>query len=273
MRYRLDVAYDGAAFHGWAAQTGLRTVQGELELWLPRVLRLDAATPLTVAGRTDAGVHARGQVAHVDLPEAVLAPELVRRLGRVLPDDLVVRAASEVPDSFDARFSALWRRYTYRLADAPVDPLVRGLVVRVRSPIDVEALDAAGATLVGHHDFAAFCRRREGATTVRRVLECGARRVPGDGFAGVVEVGLRADAFCHSMVRSLVGALLAVATGERSPAWLAAHLVRPHRANDVTVMPAHGLVLEEVGYPDAPGLAARQVVARARRTLQEEAEG
>lgn len=269
MRYRLDLGYDGAGFHGWAAQAGLRTVQGELETWLPRVLRLDAPTPLTVAGRTDAGVHARGQVAHVDLPIGGLGPELVRRLGRVLPSDLVVTAASEVPDDFDARFSALWRRYTYRLADGPADPLHRGMVASVRTPIDVAALDAVGATLVGLHDFAAFCRRREGATTVRQVLDCGAHRVAAGELAGVVEVGIRADAFCHAMVRSVVGALVAVATGERTPAWLAAHLARPHRAHDVTVLPPHGLVLEEVGYPDVAGLAERQRVARARRTLDE----
>ena len=270
MRYRLDLAYDGSAFHGWAAQPGLRTVQGELEAWIPRVLRLDSPTPLTVAGRTDAGVHARGQVAHVDLPSPGLAPELVRRLGRVLPGDVVVRTASEVPDAFDARFSALWRRYTYRLADAPLDPLHRGLVARVRTPLDVTALDAAGATLVGLHDFAAVCRRRDGATTVRQVLDCGARRVADGELAGVVEVRIRADAFCHSMVRSVVGALVAVGAGERRPEWLAAHLGRPARAHDVAVMPPHGLVLEEVAYPDADGLAARQLAARARRTLDEE---
>lgn len=273
MRYRLDLAYDGAAFHGWAAQAGLRTVQGELETWLPRVLRLDHATPVTVAGRTDAGVHARGQVAHVDLPAAGLGSELVRRLGRVLPPDVVVRAATEVPDAFDARFSALWRRYTYRLADGPIDPLHRGMVTAVRRPIDVPALAAAGAAVVGLRDFAAFCRRREGATTVRHVLDCDARRVAAGELAGVVEVGLRADAFCHSMVRSLVGALVAVATGEREAAWLAAHLDRGSRANDVTVLPPHGLVLEEVGYPDAAHLASRQAEARARRTLHDEEAG
>lgn len=270
MRYRLDISYDGAGFHGWASQTGLRTVQGELETWVPRVLRLDHPVVLTVAGRTDAGVHARGQVAHVDLPSAGLAPELVRRLGRVLPDDLVVRAASEVPDAFDARFAALWRRYTYRLADAPVDPLHRGLVTRVRAPLDVAALDAAGAVVRGLHDFAAFCKRREGATTVREVLDCGAHRVESGELAGVVEVGIRADAFCHSMVRSVVGALVAVATGERTAAWLAAHLRSSHRAGDVTVLPAHGLVLEEVGYPTPDRLAERARVARAVRTLEEE---
>ena len=269
-RYRLDLAYDGAGFLGWAAQDGLRTVQGELQTWIPRVLRLDAPAPLTVAGRTDAGVHARGQVAHVDLPGPGLGPELVRRLGRVLPPDVVVRAASEVGPDFDARFSAVWRRYAFRLADAPVDPLHRGLVVRVRRPLDIAALDAAARTLVGLHDFAAFCKARPEATTIRRVLDAGAHRLASGELAGVVEVGLRADAFCHSMVRSLVGALVAVGTGEREPAWLARHLDRTTRAHDVTVLPPHGLVLEEVGYPDPSGLAARQAESRARRTLAEE---
>lgn len=269
MRYRLDLAYDGAAFHGWAAQPGLRTVQGDLETWIPRVLRLADPTPLTVAGRTDAGVHARGQVAHVDLPGAGLGPELVRRLERVLPSDLLVRSASEVPDAFDARFSALWRRYTYRLADAGVDPLHRGMVARVRGSVDVGHLAAAGATVVGLHDFAAFCKPREGATTIRHVLDCGAERVSHGEFAGIVEVRLRADAFCHSMVRSVVGALVAVATGRHDEQWLANHLRNPSRAHDVDVMPAHGLVLDEVRYPEAELLAARQAESRARRTPEE----
>lgn len=265
-RYRLDIAYDGGAFHGWAAQPGLRTVQGELEAWMTRILRLDAPASLTCAGRTDTGVHARGQVAHVDLPAPGLADQLLHRLGRVLPGDLVVRAASEVPESFDARFSALWRRYTFRLADSAPDPLLRGLVLRVRSPLDAETMDAAARSLVGLHDFGAFCKRREGATTVRTVLDCHVGRRPDGDFAGVVEVGIRADAFCHSMVRSVVGALVAVGSGQRDCAWLAGLLDRPDRAGDVQVLAPHGLVLEEVGYPgDDAGYRLRAEQARARR--------
>ena len=268
VRYRLDISYDGTAFHGWAGQgTALRTVQSELELWITRILRLPEPVTLVCAGRTDAGVHARGQVAHVDLPTDDLASEVARRLARVLPGDVVVRQVSVAPPGFDARFSAIWRRYAYRLSDTTIDPLHRGLVVAVRRPVDVAVLDAACSHLVGLHDFGAFCKRREGATTVRDLLECHAVRLTDGPLAGTVEVGLRADAFCHSMVRSLVGALVAVATGERDAAWLAALLDRPDRAGDVHVMAPHGLVLEEVGYPADADLAARAVQARARRSL------
>jgi len=270
-RHRLDLAYDGARFHGWASQAGLRTVQGELETWVARVLRLGGPVALTVAGRTDAGVHARGQVAHVDLPGGDRAAELAHRLARVLPADLVVSSVSVAPEGFDARFSALWRRYVFRLADSPVDPLHRGMVVGVRGRLDVAALDEAASRLVGLHDFGAFCRRRPGASTIRELLGCGAARVGSGELAGVVEVGVRADAFCHSMVRSLVGALVDVGRGRRAPAWLVSLLDRPDRAGEVPVLPPHGLVLEEVGYPPDALLGARQREARARRDAPEDA--
>lgn len=260
-RYRIDLAYDGAGFHGWARQDGLRTVQGTLEHWITTVLRLDAPAELTVAGRTDAGVHARGQVAHADLPGDDLAPQLFRRLDRVLPDDLVVRRVTVAPPGFDARFAAIWRRYVFRLCDGDPDPLQRHLAVRVPSALDAAAMDAAARSLVGLHDFGAFCKRREGATTIRQMLECRAERTA----SGLVEVTLLADAFCHSMVRSVVGALVAVGTGQRDAAWFAGLIDRPARAGDVTVLPPHGLVLEEVGYPPDADLAARALVARARR--------
>ncbi len=269
-RLRLDIAYDGAGFHGWAAQdgTGLRTVQGELEGWLRRLLR-DPVVQLTCAGRTDTGVHARGQVAHLDVttgdPQAT-ASELGRRLVRVLPPDVVVRSVTVAPPGFDARFGALWRHYAYRLTDAPApDPLQRGHVLRVRGPLDTEQMDAAGAALCGLHDFAAYCKAREGASTIRTLLDCGTRRVTGGADDGTVLVSVRADAFCHSMVRSLVGALVDVGLGRRPAAWPASLLDRPGRAGDVTVLPPGGLVLEEVGYPPAEGLAARVGEARRRR--------
>lgn len=269
-RLRLDLAYDGAAFHGWAAQGGgtLRTVQGELQGWLERLLRRPAA--LTCAGRTDAGVHARGQVAHLDTHDGedaeAVAALLRRRLPRALPADLVLRRVGVAPPGFDARFAAVWRRYVYRLTDAPApDPLTRGHVLRVPGGLDVPAMDAAGAALLGLHDFAAFCRRREGATTVRTLLDCTTGR-GGDGpDGGLVEVEVRADAFCHSMVRSLVGALVDVGLGRRPADWPASLLDGPGRAGAVTVLAPHGLVLEEVGYPPDEALAARVAEARARR--------
>lgn len=268
-RYRLDLGYDGAAFHGWAAQTGLRTVQGELETWVGRVLRLPEPPVLVCAGRTDAGVHARGQVAHVDLdlpePDEVAAT-LVRRLRRALPDDLVVRRVTVAPDGFDARFAAIWRRYAYRLADRALDPLTRHTTTAIRGELDVDALNAAGASLLGLHDFAAFCRAREGATTIRELQWLRAVRLDD----GRVEIGVRADAFCHSMVRSLVGALVEVGTGRRDAAWLAGLLDAPSRSSEVPVLAAHGLVLEEVGYPPDDQLATRAREARARRTIEEQ---
>ena len=266
-RLRLDISYDGAAFHGWAAQDGLRTVQGEVEDWLTRLLGVESA-PLTCAGRTDAGVHARGQVAHLDVeasdPEE-LASRLATKLRRVLPADVVVRAVSLAPDGFDARFSALWRRYIYRLTDSTPDPLLRHSVVRVRSPLSLDAMNTAGASLLGLHDFAAYCRQRKGASTIRTLLQCEARRITDGPFAGVIEAGVRADAFCHSMVRSLMGALREVGSGRRRPEWPAGLLSMTRRATDVPVLPANGLVLEEVRYPPDAELAARAATTRTRR--------
>ncbi len=277
IRWRLDLGYDGAGFSGWAAQPGLRTVQGELQTWLGRILRLTEPPSLVCAGRTDAGVHARGQVAHVDLdPQAVTDPDgLLRRLRRVLPADLVVHAVAVAPAGFDARFAAVWRRYVYRIADAgtPPDPLLRGWVAALPEPLDLNRWNAAAATMVGLRDFGAFCRRREGATTVRTLLDCQADRITVDAasdslreaLVGTIACTVRADAFCHSMVRSLVGALVTVASGRRDVAWLRSVAERGVRDSGVPVLPAHGLTLEQVGYPEPSELAARVASARSRR--------
>ncbi|GAA1432485.1 tRNA pseudouridine(38-40) synthase TruA [Microlunatus lacustris] len=268
-RWRLDLAYDGAGFSGWARQPGLRTVQGELETWVTQVLRLPEPAALVCAGRTDTGVHARGQVAHVDLPADALADGtlLVRRLHRVLAGDVVVRSARPAPDGFDARFAAVWRRYVYRLSDggAPLDPLHRGWVAAVPAALDLDRLTAAAPVLLGLRDFGAFCKRREGATSIRTLLELSAARVPDGPLAGVVELTVRADAFCHSMVRSLVGALVDVGSGRRDLDWLQRVTTAAVRSPDVQVMPAHGLTLEEVGYPPDDQLVARGLEARSVR--------
>lgn len=259
MRVRFDISYDGTEFSGWAVQPGRRTVQGVLEEGLRTVLRLPSAS-LTVAGRTDAGVHASGQVAHCDLP--ALPADLLHRLAGVLPADVRVRAVRVVPPEFDARFAALWRRYVYRISDAQagVDPLLRTQVLGWPRPLDVDAMAAAARDLLGLHDFAAFCKRREGATTTRTLQEFTIAR-DGDEITCTVV----ADAFCHSMVRSLVGALLAVGEGRRALDWPASLLTRERRADDVPVAPAHGLTLVEVGYPPDDQLAARAELTRARR--------
>jgi len=271
-RWRLDVSYRGTDFSGWALQPGLRTVQGELELWLPRLLRVDHELPLVVAGRTDAGVHARGQVCHFDCEPGVITDDgttLLRRFARVLPDDLVVRRVQRAPDGFDARFSALRRRYAYRLADGPLppDPLHRDHVARWPRPLDPDAMNAAAARLLGLRDFAAFCKRREGATTIRTLIELSGRRGADGPLAGVIEFTVVADAFCHSMVRSLVGALVRVGEGARPADWLAEVADRRVRDSGIQVMPAAGLTLEQVDYPADDQLAARAVEARRTREL------
>ena len=261
MRLRLDLSYDGAQFHGWAAQPGLRTVQGEVETALATVLRLETPAPLTCAGRTDAGVHARGQVAHVDLDDEVDAEFLGRRLRSLLPDDIGLRAVTVAPAGFDARFSALERRYIYRLCDrGPADQLARGHVVPWSRELDVDAMNAAAELLLGEHDFAAFCKKRDGATTIRTLLALRSARED-----GLLATTVRADAFCHSMVRSLMGALVAVGEQRFAPAWVQSVLETAEREARVRVMPAHGLVLEEVVYPPDEALADRAAEARRLR--------
>lgn len=273
MRLRIDLAYDGAGFHGWARQIGLRTVQGELERALDLVLRRKDHQ-LTVAGRTDTGVHARGQVAHLDVdPDLVTAAAgrstappldaLTRRLNGVLDDDVRVHRATEAPPGFDARFSATWRRYAYRIADRPelVDPLRRGHVLAWLRPLDLDRMNRAAAQLLGEHDFAAFCRKREGATTIRALLDLRWDRAE----EGLAVATVRADAFCHNMVRALVGCMIAVGEGRREPGWAGEVLRAGVRDSGVTVVQAHGLTLEEVGYPPDEELAEQARRARVLR--------
>ena len=276
IRVRLDLGYDGTGFSGWAAQPGRRTVEATLVLALQTVFRVQGLR-LVVAGRTDAGVHATGQVCHLDVPHRAWeqirgrtshdpASALLARLAGVLPDDIRVHGAAQAPPGFDARFSAVQRRYRYRISDHPwgPPPLRRRDVLWSRQPLDVEAMDAAAGALAGLHDFAAFCKRREGATTVRTLLRYQWRR---DG-EGLVVATVEADAFCHSMVRSLVGALLAVGEGRKPVDWPGSLLTAESRASGVTVAPAHGLVLTGVDYPPDDQLAARAELTRNVRTLE-----
>ena len=270
LRVRLDVSYDGGEFSGWAAQPGRRTIEGVLSEMLGHVLRLPEPVRLTVAGRTDSGVHARGQVAHADLPAdawAAHADAALRRLSRALPPDIRVRSIAVAPEGFDARFSALWRRYAYRIADNPAtaDPLRRRDTLWNQRPLDLAAMNKAAALLLGEHDFAAFCRKREGATTVRALRQLSWERDP-DGVAVACVI---ADAFCHNMVRALVGALLPVGEGTRPPAWPAEVLAAGTRDPAVRVVPPHGLSLEEVRYPPANELATRASLTRRVRTPED----
>ncbi|MFG1950012.1 tRNA pseudouridine(38-40) synthase TruA [Micromonospora sp. NPDC048830] len=258
-RLRLDVAYDGTDFSGWAAQPTRRTVAGVLTATLDLVLGAGVATGLTVAGRTDAGVHATGQVCHLDLPSDVwggFGGSLLRRLARLLPTDVRVRAMTPVPADFDARFSATFRRYEYRVTDAPygAEPLRRHEVLAWPKRLDLDLLNAAAAGLVGEHDFAAYCRRKENATTLREVTRLDWRRDPD----GLLVATVQADAFCQAMVRSLVGAMLVAGDGRRPVDWPGGLLSRRERSSEVTVAPAHGLTLVAVGYPDDPAEYARR---------------
>jgi tRNA pseudouridine38-40 synthase len=268
LRVRLDVAYDGTDFSGWAEQPGRRTVQGVLEQALATVLRIEPPQ-LTVAGRTDAGVHASGQVCHFDVDahvwEAVPGDSMIRRLAGVLPPDVRVRTARIAPSGFDARFSAIWRRYVYRVVDNAYgpDPLRRSVVLWYPRPLDVSAMNTAAAGLLGTHDFAAFCRAREGATTIRTLRTLTWERVNEDLAVATID----ADAFCHNQVRSMVGALLAVGDGRRPADWPARVLAAGVRDSAVTVVPPHGLTLEAVGYPRDDQLASRAELARRTRTL------
>ncbi|MEJ1088223.1 tRNA pseudouridine(38-40) synthase TruA [Microbacterium sp. Mu-80] len=277
MRIRLDIAYDGTHFRGWAVQPGHRTVQGTLETAIARIVGSEVR--LVVAGRTDAGVHAADQVAHLDLDEAQWARvqsrhgraasdpagSLARRIRGVLGNypDVTVTRTSLAPEGFDARFSAVWRRYRYRLADNAVgyDPMRRSDTTTVRADLDEERMDAAAQTLIGLHDFAAYCKPREEATTIRTLLDYRWRR----DAEGVLIAEVKADAFCHSMVRALVGACAAVGEGKLEVDDVARLRDELTRTSAFKVLPARGLTLAEVGYPADELLASRAEQTRARR--------
>lgn len=265
LRIRLDLAYDGSAFHGWAKQPGLRTVLGEVESALSRVLRTPDAA-VVVAGRTDTGVHALGQVCHVDLPAADWPGEAlaVRRLNAVLPDDILIRSAAIADPGFDARFSPLWRRYEYLISDSGLlDPRARNSVYVRRRKLDVDGMHQAAQVLVGEHDFAAFCKARPDASSVRTVLTIGVSRRDDPRDPHLIVVTITADAFCHSMVRSIVGALQAVGEGRLDAEDLKEILDRRARTPVFATAPAKGLALVKVGYPPAADLAGQ--AQRARR--------
>lgn len=278
VRLRLDIAYDGTDFAGWATQAGQRTVAGLLDEALSTVFRTPVR--LRAAGRTDTGVHATGQVAHADIPVAALPnahprsprtgePEfqpLVRRLGRLLPADVRIRRIIRAPAGFDARFAALRRHYVYRLSTAPygVEPQQARFVTGWPRPLDVQAMAKASRDLLGLHDFAAFCRYRDGATTIRDL-----QRLDWSCDGDLVTAHVSADAFCWSMVRSLIGALLAVGEHRRSPDWCRALLSATERSSDFAAAPARGLTLIGVDYPPNDQLESRMAVTRDLRSRDE----
>ncbi|KRQ18420.1 MULTISPECIES: tRNA pseudouridine(38-40) synthase TruA [Mycobacteroides] len=271
VRLRLDIAYDGTDFAGWATQVNQRTVAGVLGAAFTTIV--GEPVSLYAAGRTDAGVHATGQVAHLDIPHARLpeilgrsrsadAPEfgrLIRRLSRFLPKDVRVLDIRRAPQHFDARFSALRRHYEYRFSTAPfgVLPLERHDVVGWHRPLDVGAMAEASRKLLGLNDFAAFCRHRDGATTIREL-----QRFDWTVDGHQVSAHVSADAFCWSMVRSLVGAVLVVGEGRRPVQWCADLLKKERRSSDFAAAPARGLTLVGVDYPPDDEMAARVLITR-----------
>lgn len=269
MRVRLDIAYDGTDFAGWAVQPNRRTVQGTLEDSLATVLRLTEVTRLVVAGRTDAGVHATGQVAHVDLDldDGVDLIRLTRRLSSLLRStpDVVIKNVTRAPDGFDARFSPLARRYEYRLLDREElrNPLVRHRTVWTSTPLDIDLMNETASSLVGLRDFGAFCKPREGATTIRELQQFTWMR----DDTGTLIARLQADAFCHSMVRALVGACVEVGSARLTLSELGDVRDAAQRTSEFKIMPAHGLTLTEVVYPPDEQLGLRADLTRAKRDM------
>ena len=260
-RLRLDISYDGTNFSGWGIQPDRRTVQQSVEDAISTVAQAKAET--IVAGRTDAGVHATGQVIHVDLPESLELTDLAYKLNRILDEDIRINQITIAPPAFHARFSALRRYYEYRILDENkvIPPLARFNTESWYRPLDVDVMNQASALLLGTHDYAAFCKFREGATTIRTLETYSWRR---DNH-GILIADVVADAFCYSMVRNLVGAIVCVADGRKDASWISTLLENKERVSDSLVFPARGLSLYKVDYPDDAELLERAAKTIARR--------
>jgi tRNA pseudouridine38-40 synthase len=264
IRFRVDFAYDGTRFSGWAKQPGQRTIQGELEKSITGLTRFDVE--LVVAGRTDAGVHATAQVAHFDLPERDKYGkewgDLAYRLNRMLDEDIRIKSILKAPPFFHARFSALRRSYTYKIGDSRnlVNPLLRYDIATWYRDLNLQSMNEASELLLGEHDFAAFCKTGGVGTTIRRLEKFNWRR---EGELLVADIV--ADAFCYSMVRNLVGAIVRVGEGRFAPTWVAQVLANRERVSESLVFPARGLTLVGVEYPKDDELAARATITMARR--------
>ena len=260
-RLRIDLAYDGTRFSGWAVQPNRRTVQALVEEAIEKIARVPIES--IVAGRTDAGVHATGQVIHVDIPENIGLEDLAYKLNRILDEDIRINNIEVAPPAFHARFSALRRYYQYRILDENkvIQPLARLNTAGWYRPLDVDLMNEASQLLLGTHDFAAFCKYREGATTVRTLEKYEWVR----DSEGYLVADVVADAFCYSMVRNLVGAVVCVADGRFEPTWIKTLLENKERVSDSLVFPARGLTLYKVDYPDAAELLERAKKTVARR--------
>jgi tRNA pseudouridine38-40 synthase len=302
VRVRIDFGYDGTDFAGWAKQPGLRTIEGTLEQAFAQVLRMDVSPRIVVAGRTDAGVHAAAQVAHVDIPLeqlirvsysrlerrelqeqggiafvgglAQIPPSMLHALLRRVNGsigrntDVVINRVRVAPVGFDARFSPLARRYEYRIADGleHQNPIERRKTTFNFYPLDVAAMNQAAEMMLGLRDFGAFCRPRPGATTIRELQEFHWER----GADGVIVATLQADAFCHSMVRSLVGACVAAGSAANTLDEIEELRSQGERTSVFKVMPALGLTLLEIVYPPDDQVGERAELTRSRRVLEDD---
>ena len=260
LRLRIDLSYDGTNFSGWATQPGRRTIQDLVE----QAIRTITQTKIEsiVAGRTDAGVHAAGQVIHVDVPDSINLDEIAYKLNRILDEDIRIMRVSVAPEAFHARFSALRRKYTYKILDKnlPIPPINRYDIASWYRPLDAELMNSASSLVLGHHDFAAFCKFKEGGTTLRTLEEFHWER-QGDLLVATVV----ADAFCYSMVRNLVGAVVCVADGRKEASWVGELLANKERVSDSLVFPARGLTLTSVEYPTNDQLLERAKVTIGKR--------
>ena len=260
VRLRVDLAYDGGAFHGFARQPDRHTVQGVVEDALARLCGQPVAT--VVAGRTDAGVHATAQVLHADVPAGSRPLHDLERARGALDGmcgaQITIWDVAVAPDGFDARFSATRRRYRYRICDADaMAPLWRHDTWHVKGPLlDVAAMAAGARHLLGEHDFASFCRRRDGQHLVRRIDVLEVRRAQ----PGLVAVEVAGTAFCHPMVRSVTGCLYAVGRGRRPAGWVAEVLAARDRQAVGQVAPPHGLTLVGVSYDRTPDPAEPRII-------------
>ena len=261
LRLRIDLAYDGSNFSGWAIQPDRRTVQAQVEEAIEKIARVRIES--IVAGRTDAGVHATGQVIHVDIPDSIAIEDLAYKLNRILDEDIRINRIEVAPPAFHARFSALRRYYQYRILDENkvIQPLARLNTAGWYRPLDLDLMKQASKLLLGTNDFAAFCKYREGATTVRTLEKYEWVR----DSEGYLVADVVADAFCYSMVRNLVGAVVCVADGRFEPSWIKTLLENKERVSDSLVFPARGLTLYKVDYPDAAELLERAKKTVARR--------
>jgi tRNA pseudouridine38-40 synthase len=260
LRLRFDLAYDGTNFFGWGKQPDRRTVQEEVEKAIGTVTQ--SKIDSIVAGRTDAGVHATGQVIHVDVPEGISLDDIAYKLNRILDEDIRITHVSIAPEAFHARFSALRRSYTYKILDnnLPIPPINRMDIASWYRPLDVKLMNEASSLVLGHHDFAAFCKFREGGTTIR-TLETFHWERQGD----LLVASIIADAFCYSMVRNLVGAVVCVADGRKESTWIGELLANKERVSDSLVFPARGLTLSSVEYPTDDQLLERAKVTIGKR--------